>query len=359
MSMNHLAPTQRRAMALPLQLAAAGLLGLGASLVLERFEHRSRRPGTGAGARHGGTAIAPTDIPLKGWRDILMRTYREIGKDRVPAVAAGVTFYGLLALFPAVAAFVSLYGLVADPATVAAQLSVADGILPAGAVEVLRDQVGRITSGSETKLGFAFLISLGLSSWSANSGMKAIFDALNVAYGEEEKRGFVRLNLTSLGFTLALILFAILALVAIAAIPVVLNNLHLGSGVEWLLRLGRWPVLLVIVMIGLATLYRFGPSRDSARWEWVSPGAVFACVAWLLGSLLFSWYVSNFQDYNKTYGTLGAVIALLMWMWLSAVIILLGAELNSETERQTLRDTTEGPPAPIGLRGADAADDKR
>lgn len=359
MSMNHSAPRQRRTAILTLQLAAAGLVGLGASLVMNRFDRRSRRPGTGTGARYGGAAAAPTDIPLRGWRDILTRTYAEVGKDRVLAVAAGVTFYGLLALFPAVTAFVSLYGLVADPGTVAEQLGVAEGILPAGALEVVRDQIARITSESDAKLGFALLLSIGLSAWSANAGMKAIFDALNVAYGEDEKRGFVRLNLTSLGFTLALILFAILALVGIAAIPVALNNLYLGAGVEWLLWLGRWPVLLVVVMLGLSTLYRFGPSRDNARWEWVSPGAVFACVAWLCGSLLFSWYVANFQDYNKTYGTLGALIALLTWMWLSATIVLLGAELNSETERQTLRDTTEGPPAPIGLRGADAADDKR
>jgi membrane protein len=359
MSLNQFAPRQRRTITLTLQLAAAGLLGLGASLAMGRFERRSRRPGTEAGTRHGGAAMVPTEIPLRGWRDILIRTYAEVGKDRVLAVAAGVTFYGLLALFPAVTAFVSLYGLVADPGTVAEQLSVAGGILPGGALDVVRDQVGRITSESEARLGFALLVSVGLSAWSANAGMKAIFDALNVAYGEEEKRGFVRLNLTSLGFTVALILFAILALVGIAAIPVLLDNLYLGAGVEWLLWLGRWPVLLVVVTLGLSMLYRYGPSRENARWQWVSPGAVFASVAWLAGSLLFSWYVANFEDYNKTYGTLGAVIGLLMWMWLSATIILLGAELNSEAERQTLRDTTEGAPAPIGLRGANAADDKR
>lgn len=339
-------------------MAAAAALGLAASLMAAQFERYSRREGRAPGQGGGRTAIAPTDIPAQGWRDILVRTWSEVARDRVLAVAAGVTFYGLLALFPALSAFVSLYGLVADPGTVAEQLSLAEGILPSGALDVVREQVGRIASGSEAKLGLAFVVSLGLSAWSANAGMKAIFDALNVAYGEEEKRGFIRLNLTSLLFTLGLILTAIVALAAIAAIPILLDQLYLGSAIEWLLWLGRWPVLLAIVMLGLATLYRFGPSRENAQWKWVSPGAIVACLAWLLGSLMFSWYLSNFEDYNKTYGTLGAVIALLMWMWLSATIILLGAELNSETERQTLRDTTDGPPAPIGTRGADAADDK-
>lgn len=343
---------------LPLQLGAAALLGLAASFTVGQLEHRSRSHGEASDKSAGRSAAAPTDIPAKGWRDILLRTWGEVTRDRVLAVAAGVTFYGLLALFPAVSAIVSLYGLVADPGTVAEQLAVAEGILPAGALEVLRDQVGRIVSGSEAKLGLALLVSLALSAWSANAGMKAIFDALNVAYGEDEKRSFIRLNLTSLCFTVALIIVAIVALAAIAAIPVLIERFYLGAPLEWLLWLGRWPILLLLVMVGLAALYRFGPSRNKAQWKWVSPGAVLACLMWLAGSLLFSWYVSNFEDYNKTYGTLGAVIALLMWMWLSATIILMGAELNSETERQTLRDTTEGPPAPIGLRGADAADDK-
>jgi membrane protein len=261
-------------------------------------------------------------------------------------------------VFPAVTAFVSLYGLVADPGTITEQLSVAEGVLPSGAIEILRDQIVRISTGNETKLGLAFVIGLVLSAWSANAGVKAVFDALNVAYGEDEKRSFIRLNLTSLIFTLGILVFAVIAIVAVAAIPVVLDYLYLGDAVEWLISLGRWPALIVLLMVGLAALYRFGPSRDEAQWKWVSPGAVFASIAWLLGSVLFSWYVASFEDYNKTYGALGAVIALLMWMWLSATIILVGAELNSEAERQTLRDTTKGPPRPIGLRGAEAADNK-
>ncbi|WP_248312011.1 YihY/virulence factor BrkB family protein [Bosea sp. BK604] len=346
------------------ELTLAAVIGLAASFIaanVETLTGRSRQRGRmnrGGIARPGASASLPTEIPAAGWRDIAWRTYAEVSRDRVLAVAAGVTFYGLLALFPAVTAFVSLYGLIADPGTVADQLAAAEGLLPGGAIEVVRDQISRIATGDETKLGFAFLLSLALSAWSANAGVKAIFDALNVAYGEDEKRSFVRLNLISLSFTVAILLFAILAIGAIAAIPVVLDYFYLGAATEWLLWLGRWPVLILVMMLGLSALYRFGPSRDNAQWTWVSPGALVAGIAWLLGSVLFSWYVASFEDYNKTYGTLGAVIALLMWMWLSATIILVGAELNSEAERQTFRDTTQGPPQPIGLRGADAADNK-
>lgn len=344
------------------QASLAALAGLATSLIAAQayalFAGELRTGAHGPESAKGSDAEAPTDIPPTGWRDILWRTYGEVSKDRVLAVAAGVTFYGLLAIFPAITAFVSLYGLVADPGTVAEQLSAAEGMLPGGAIEVVRDQVTRISTGNETKLGFAFVIGLGLSAWSANAGVKAVFDALNVAYGEDEKRSFLRLNLTSLTFTLGILVFAVLAIGAVAAIPVMLDYLYLGNATEWLIWLGRWPALIGILMIGLAALYRFGPSRDDAQWKWVSPGAIFASVAWLLGSVLFSWYVASFEDYNKTYGALGAVIALLMWMWLSATIILVGAELNSEAERQTQRDTTKGTPRPIGLRGADAADNK-
>lgn len=269
-----------------------------------------------------------------------------------------MTFYGLLALFPALTAFVSLYGLIADPATIADQFAMLDGLLPAGATDFLREQIGRITTGGDTKLSVALLVSLALAIWSANAGVKAIFDALNVAYGEDEKRGFIKLNLVSLGFTLGILVFLLGAIGAIAVVPVVLDYLYLGSAAEWLIAAGRWPVLVGVLLLGLSVLYRYGPSRDEAQWSWVSPGALLAGVGWLVASILFSWYVANFEDYNKTYGTVGAVIGLLTWMWLSATIVLVGAELNSEAERQTHRDTTKGPPMPVGMRGADAADRK-
>lgn len=306
----------------------------------------------------GASAEQPQDIPARGWWDIVRRTYHEIDKDRVRAVAAGVTFYALLALFPALTALVSIYGLVADPGTIVQQIATVEGFLPVGSGAFLQDQIRRIAQGGEAKLGFAFLISLALAIWSANAGVKAIFDALNVAYGEDEKRGFVKLNTVSLAFTVGILSFVLLAITGVAAVPVLLDYVYLGSAAEWLISIARWPLLIIVLMAGLSALYRFGPSRDEAQWKWVSPGAIFASVAWLVGSLLFSWYVANFEDYNTTYGTIGAVIGLLSWMWLSATIVLVGAELNSEAERQTDRDTTKGPPKPIGLRGADAADRK-
>ena len=272
------------------------------------------------------------------------------------AVAAGVTFYALLALFPALAALVSIYGLFADPATIQEHLNTLSGVLPGGALEVVGEQVKRIASKGGGALGFGFVFGLAVSLWSANAGMKAVFDALNIVYDEEEKRSFVRLNLQSLAFTLGAIAFLILAVGGIVAIPIVLNFLGLGSGLEWLIFLGRWPLLLVIVVLGLAVLYRYGPSRDTAQWAWVTPGSLVAAGLWLVASLLFSWYASNFGSYNETYGSLGAVIGFMTWIWLSAIVVLLGAEINAETEHQTAHDTTEGPPQPMGARGATMAD---
>lgn len=346
-------------------LGVAALLGLFSAYVFSRLEQqggssRDEQYDTKTAHRtqQGADADAPSDIPARGWWEIARRTYHEVDRDRVRAVAAGVTFYGLLALFPALTAFVSLYGLLADPATIADQLALLDGFLPGGATDFLREQIGRIVAGGDTNLSFALLVSLALAVWSANAGVKAIFDALNVAYGEHEKRGFIKLNLVSLAFTLGILVFLLGAIGAIAVIPIVLDYLYLGSIGEWLIAAGRWPVLVALLLLGLSVLYRHGPSRDKAQWAWVSPGALFAAGGWLIASMIFSWYVANFEDYNKTYGTVGAVIGLLTWMWLSATIVLVGAELNSEAERQTDRDTTKGPPMPVGMRGADAADRK-
>lgn len=274
------------------------------------------------------------------------------------AVAAGVTFYGLLALFPALAAFVSLYGLISAPETVVDHLALLSGFLPSEAYALVRDQALKLTGEADRNLGFSLVISLLLSVWSANAGMKAVFDALNVAYGEDEKRSFLTLNLVSLVFTAGVLLFALVSVAAVIAVPVVLDRLYLGAITEPLISIGRWPALLMILTVGIAVLYRFGPSRDQAQWQWVSPGALMAVIVWLIASIGFSWYVANFGNYDKTYGTVGAVIGLMMWMWISATIILVGAELNAEAERQTYEDTTRGPPVPIGMRGADVADRK-
>jgi membrane protein len=310
---------------------------------------RAGEPGRG---RH---AQAPRQIPWKGWKDIFWRTYRQIGEDRLLAVAAGVVFYGLLAVFPAVTALVSLYGLFASPAAISGQLALLSGILPDSAVEILREQIGRLTANS-SKLGLGFIFGLAVALWSANSGMKAIMDALNVVYEEKEKRGFIKLNLISLAFTLAGIGVLLLALGTVVVLPIALNYLGLHDATDLLLRFARWPLLIVIIIFGLAVLYRYGPSRREPRWQWISVGSFFAAVAWLVSSALLSWYLASFAHYDATYGSLGAAIGLMMWMWISSIVILFGAQLNSEIEHQTARDSTMPGNKPLGARGADMAD---
>ncbi|MFL5259689.1 MAG: YihY/virulence factor BrkB family protein [Hyphomicrobiales bacterium] len=305
----------------------------------------------------GRAASSPWRIPWKGWKDILWRTYQEIQRDRLLAVAAGVVFFGLLAFFPTVTAFVSLYGLFVEPGTIREHLDLAASVMPAGAVDILREQVERIVSKPSGTLGFAFIVSLGLALWSSNSGMKAVIDALNVAYEEDEKRSFIRLNLISLAFTIGGLIALLLALSAVVIFPLVLAAIGLNSWVSTIIWLVRWPILLVFVILGLAVLYRYGPSRREPKWEWVTPGSLFAATAWIGGSLLLSWYLQNFADYNATYGSLGAAIGFMMWLWVSSIVILLGAELNSEIEHQTARDSTRGPvEKPLGARGATMAD---
>ncbi len=321
------------------------------------FSDKQHAPPQAAAEKgRGRHADTPTQIPSKGWKDILWRTYEEFGKDRVTSVAAGVTYYALLALFPAIAALVSIYGLFADPGTIQDHLSALSGVLPSGALDIIRDQVTRIASKGGGALGFGFIFGLALSLWSANAGMKAVFDALNIVYDEEEKRSFIRLNLQSLTFTLGAIAFLLIALAGIIVLPIILKFIGLGSGTEWLVSLARWPILLIGVVFGLALIYRYGPSRDKAEWKWVTPGGIVAAVLWLAGSMLFSWYVANFGSYNETYGSLGAVIGFMTWIWLSTIIVLLGAEINAETEHQTAKDTTEGIRQPMGARGARVAD---
>jgi membrane protein len=303
----------------------------------------------------GRRADAPADIPARGWKDVLWRIWKGFNSDRILSVAAGVTFYVLLALFPGVAALVSLYGLFADRGTIGAHLDLLTGVLPEGALQIIGDQVTRI-EGQKSTLGFAFFGSLVISLWTANSGMKALFDAMNVVYGEDEKRGFLALNLRALGFTLGAIAFLLLALVAIVVVPIVLNYIGVPGGGQRALSMLRWPILLIIALFALAVLYRYGPSRRHAKWKWITGGSILAASLWLSGSLLFSWYVANFSTYNATYGSLGAAVGFMTWIWLSSTIVLLGGELNAELEHQTARDTTVGHPKPLGARGAHMAD---
>jgi membrane protein len=304
----------------------------------------------------GRSAQSPAEIPKRGWKDVLLRIWKNIGNDRVIVVAAGVTFYSILAVFPAIAALVALYGLFADPATITSHLDSITGLVPGGAIEVMRDQIMRVTSQGSTTLGLTFVVSLLVSLWSANAGMKSLFDALNLVYNESEKRGFFKLNLVSLVFTVLTIVFVLVAIGALVVVPIALNLLGLGGATELVVKIARWPALFIVVTLALAVLYRYGPSREKAQWRWLTWGSVFAAIGWLVVSILFSWYAENFGNYNKTYGSLGAIIAFMFWLWLSIIVLLVGGELNAETEHQTVRDTTTGVPKPMGARGATMAD---
>jgi membrane protein len=304
----------------------------------------------------GRFASMPSRIPLEGWKDILWRVWHEISEDRITLIAAGATFYLLLALFPALAAFVSIYGFVADPVTIADHIAFLGGLLPSGGVELIEDQLRNLAAQNEAALSFGFIFGLGVALWSANNGIKTLFEAMNIAYDETEKRGFIKLTLISLGFTVATIVIGILFIVSVGIVPAVLAFVGLGGVTEFLISLLRWPILFAAAALGISVLYRYGPSRARAKWRWVTWGSIFATALWLIASLLFSWYLANFADYNATYGSLGAVIGFMMWTWISVVIICAGAELNSEMEHQTARDSTTGPELPMGARGATMAD---
>jgi membrane protein len=326
----------------------------GSSPSSDEREHRVTGPQREGG--RGRMATHPLEVPAPGWKDILLRIWKNIGKDRVIVVAAGVTFYIVLALFPAIAALVALYGLFADPTTITSHLDSIAGLVPAGAIEVIRDQITRVASQGRTTLGLTFIAGLLASLWSANAGMKSLFDALNLAYNEPERRSFIWLNIISLMFTVLTIVFVLIAIGVTVVVPIVLNFVGLGGATEMIIKIARWPALFIMVTLALAVLYRYGPSREKPRWRWITWGSVLAAVSWLVVSILFSWYAENFGSYNKTYGSLGAIIAFMFWIWLSIIVVLIGAELNAEAEHQTVLDTTTGRPKPLGARGARMAD---
>jgi membrane protein len=318
-----------------------------------------RAPDSTAGGldpRRGRFADSPAEIQPRGWKDILVRVRDGISDDRVIAIAAGITFYALLAIFPALAAFVALYGIFAAGAGITAHLQTVAGFVPAGGIAIIEEQLQRIVAQGNNTLGFAFFLGLIVSLWSANSGTKALFDALNVVYSEKEKRSFLKLNALSLLFTFGGILMLLTSIAALIVLPILLEYIGLAHIVEMTARLARWPVLFGVLAIALAVLYRYGPDREKAKWRWITWGSTFAALAWIAVSILFSWYVTNFGSYNETYGSLGAVIGFMTWIWLSAIVILVGAELDAEMEHQTARDTTTGAPKPLGRRGAHMAD---
>jgi len=323
--------------------------GLSEDEVAPPADFAAKEPG------RGRAAVTPQEIPARGWRDILWRTWLETGRDKVQIVAAGVTFYTLLAMFPALGAFVSLYGLFADVGEVEKQLYQLSNILPPGAVDLIGAQMLRLALSHGATLSVAFATGLVLSIWSANAAMRALFDGLNVAYDETEKRNWLKRTVITFGFTAGAVVFLALVTAILVGIPATMSRFgYTPMENVWLAV--RWVVLMVIASLSFSVLYRFGPSRAQARWRWLTWGSLLAAIAWLLGSLAFSAYVNNIANFDRTYGPLGAVIGFMLWIWLSILIILLGAELNSEIEHQTAVDTTTGAPEPMGMRGAVMAD---
>jgi membrane protein len=304
----------------------------------------------------GGRAERPTEIPARGWIQIAKRGWKEAKADQVPLLAAGVAFYAFLAIFPALIAIVSIYGLFADPSTITNQLNSLTAALPDQARQVITDQVTALTTRGRQTLGIGLILSVVIALWSASAGISNLLTAINIAYDEEEKRGFVKKRLLSLGLTFGAIVFMVIVLGLVAVLPPLLKAVFGTGAMRWILQILGWLVLVVLVAAVLAILYRLGPDRDAPRMAWVSVGAVVATLIWLAASIGFSIYASTFGNYAKTYGVFAGIVVLLFWLWLTMYAILLGAEINAEAEQQTIEDTTKGEEEPLGGRGAVKAD---
>ncbi|HEX5768981.1 MAG TPA: YihY/virulence factor BrkB family protein [Burkholderiales bacterium] len=309
-----------------------------------------------AAESRGRQASTPREIPARGWLDITRRVKDQIKRDRLSIIAAGVAFYALLAIFPGLVALVAMYGLFADPAQIERHVAPLSGILPPEAAKIVLTQLHDLVSTNRGALGLGAIAGLLVALWSASSAVRTLMEALNVAYDEEERRGLVRFYGTALILTVGGVIAVILAIGLVVGLPAVLNFIGLSSLLETVVSLARWPILALLAIVAFAVIYRYGPSRAQPRWRWVSWGATIAVALWIVGSALFSLYVTRFGNYNETYGAAGAVVILLMWFLLSSYAILIGAEINAEMERQTRKDTTSGQERQMGARRAYAAD---
>jgi len=309
-----------------------------------------------AGQVPGEQASTPTQIPAKGWWQVVKRGWKEASEDQVPLLGAGVAFFGFLALFPALAAFTLIYGLVADPATISGRTQTLTASLPPEARTLLVGQLDQLASVPQQSLGWGLMLAIVLALWSASGGVGNLITAVNIAYDEEKKRGFVKDKLLALGVTVGAVIFMALIVALMAGVPVVLGFLDVNGPLRWVIEVVRWLLLAALVMVALAVLYRVAPDRDAPKFRWVSAGAATATVLWLVASAAFSLYVTFFGNYAKTYGALAGVVLLMLWLWLTSYAILLGAEINAESEEQTVKDTTSGPEQPLGRRGAVKAD---
>jgi membrane protein len=302
----------------------------------------------------GRQASKPQEIPPRGWQDIAKRVRVEVKQDQVPLLSAGVAFYALLSLFPAMIAGISIYGLVADPQTVGRQIERLTQLLSPETAHILSQQIRQVTAGAGGALGLATVLGIATALWSASSGMKALVTGINLTYDESETRKFLKLRGLALLLTIGAMVLMGIALLLIVAFPAFTNDWPTAA--RWIASVLRWLLLAALLIFGLAVLYRFAPDRDNPKWGWVSWGSAIATVLWVVASLAFSFYVGHFGNYNKTYGALAGVIILLFWLFLTAFVVLVGAEINTEMELQTARDTTAGPERPLGERDAHAAD---
>ena len=287
-------------------------------------------------------AHAPWQIRSRGWADILRRAWKDTGRKNLSLVAGGVSFYLLMALFPALAALVSIFGLIANPADVAQGVASLSGMLPASTVTLIGNELRQLVSVSHKSLGLGIVIGVAIALWSGERGMTGMMEALGIAYDRPERRGWIRFNVTALLLTVAVIVGGTIALALVAGLPVVLDAAGVRGVARWIGLVAEWPFLIVFVM-GLVTLiYRYGPDQTAPEWKWASPGVIVATFLWLAGSSLFTIYIYEFGNYNRTYGSLGALLILLSWMWLSAYVVLFGAAVNGEAERQVRQNTTAG-----------------
>lgn len=312
--------------------------------------------GTTSEDKRGRMAEKPKQIPKKGWKDIGLRVKDQLIKDHIPIVSAGIGFFFFLAIFPAIAATLSIYGLLMNPAEVSQQMNQLADVLPGQAHQIISDILERQSEKSGTSLGWSLVLSILFSLWTANIGTRAVFQGLNITYNQKDKRGFIKTSGVTLLFTIGGIIIGFLAIAIVVAFPALIDRIGLPSNLEIMIQLLRWPILALIFMLSLSVVYKVAPYRTSPKFRWSSWGAVVATLLWLIGSLLFNLYVSNFSTFDSTYGSFAAVIILMLWFFLTAFIILLGAEINAEMEHQTSKDTTTGKDKPMGERGAYHAD---
>lgn len=323
----------------PKPFSLVTIVGLALASVVARLLPRSGRaagvPGRTPGSSRAAVAAEPpleaqTTVRKQTLVQIVKNIFIRMGHDNLLLVAAGCAFYAMTAIFPAIAAFVSIFGLFADPHAVHDQIAGFSNLLPPEALKLLTDAVDNYVGKSHSAMNAALLVSLVLALWTAKAGMASLMTGLNIVNEQPERRGFFLQQFVGLSLTLGAILLAMVAFAAVALLPAIIGFLPVDDTIRYWLEFGRWPLLALAVAIALAVLYRFGPSREQPKWRWITWGAAVATVLWLIGSAGFSFYVSNFASYDKTYGSLAAPVILLLWFWVSALVVLLGAEVDAE-----------------------------